>query len=101
MLQLWIKLQQLLSIGLRLLPTIPKLILMKTFIASVAGVLMSAAIASATSTTPISKVMDLLSGLESKIGEEKATAIKEFNELSEWCEDTAKNLEYEIKTGKT
>ena len=59
----------------------------------------SVAIASASSTTPISKVMDLMSGLESKIGEEKAAAIKSFNEFSEWCEDQAKNLEYEIKTG--
>jgi len=60
-----------------------------------------AVIASASSTTPISKVMDLMSGLETKIGEEKAAAIKSFNEFSEWCEDQAKNLEYEIKTGNS
>jgi hypothetical protein len=62
--------------------------------------LMIHASASALSTTPISKVMDLLSGLETKIGEEKAAAIKTFNEFTEWCEDQAKNFEYEIKTGK-
>jgi hypothetical protein len=71
-------------------------IAMKTFIASTA---VMAAIVSATSTTPMSKVMDLLSGLESKIGEEKAVAIKEFEESAEWCEDTSKNLQFEIKTG--
>merc|ERR1719262_563408 len=58
-----------------------------------------ASLASA-SASPISKVMDLLSGLESKITEEKAAATKSFNEFSEWCEDQAKNFEYEIKTGK-
>ena len=59
------------------------------------------AVASASLTTPISKVMDLMSGLEAKIGEEKAAAITSFNEFSEWCEDQAKNLEYEIKTGNS
>jgi chromosome segregation ATPase len=57
-------------------------------------------LASASLATPISKVMDLLSGLEQKIVQEKADATKSFNEFSEWCEDQAKNFEYEIKTGK-
>jgi molecular chaperone GrpE (heat shock protein) len=71
---------------------------MKTFAAVVA--LVASLVAPVTSTTPMSKVMDLLSGLEAKISEDKAAAIKEFNEFSEWCEDQAKNLEFEIKTGK-
>jgi len=59
-----------------------------------------AALAQAAATTPISKVLDLLSGLEAKLVEEKAAAAKTFEEFSEWCEDQAKNFEYEIKTGK-
>jgi chromosome segregation ATPase len=63
-------------------------------------ILLMAALVSASSTTPISKVLDLLAGLETKIGQEKAAAIKSFNEFSEWCEDQAKTFEYEINTGK-
>jgi chromosome segregation ATPase len=51
-------------------------------------------------TSPISKVIDLLSSLESKIASEGAAAQKAFEEYSEWCEDGSKNLDYEIKTGK-
>jgi predicted RNase H-like nuclease (RuvC/YqgF family) len=72
---------------------------MKTF--ATAALLVASLVAPVASTTPMSKVMDLLTGLESKISEEKAAAIKEFSEFSEWCEDQAKNLEFEIKTGKS
>jgi hypothetical protein len=44
-------------------------------------------VAFASASTPISKVMDLMSGLEAKIGGEKATAIKSFNEFSEYRDD--------------
>jgi predicted RNase H-like nuclease (RuvC/YqgF family) len=49
--------------------------------------------------SPVAKAIELLSGLETKITEEGAEAKKAFAELSDWCDDTAKNLEFEIKTG--
>jgi len=64
---------------------------------SVASIALVATFARA---SPVSKVVELLSNLEGKITEEKAAATKQFNEFSEWCEDQAKNLQYEIKTGK-
>jgi prefoldin subunit 5 len=46
-------------------------------------------------------VLDLLTSLESKITAEGVAAEKEFEEFTEWCEDRAKNVDYEIKTGKS
>jgi X-X-X-Leu-X-X-Gly heptad repeat protein len=63
-------------------------------------ILSSVALTSASFATPISKVLDLLSGLETKISAEKAASITSFNEFSEWCEDQAKNFQYGIDTGK-
>jgi septal ring factor EnvC (AmiA/AmiB activator) len=51
--------------------------------------------------SPITKVLDLISGLQSKIIAEGEAAQKLFEEFSEWCEDRSKNLAYEITTGKS
>merc|ERR1719261_2450733 len=53
-----------------------------------------------TTTNPISKVIEMLSDLEQKIIKEGEAAQKEYDEFSEWCEEAARNLQYEIKTGK-
>jgi len=51
-------------------------------------------------TSPVAKVLELLSSLESKVKAQGAEARKAYEESSSWCEDRAKNLDYEIKTGK-
>jgi predicted nucleic acid-binding Zn-ribbon protein len=56
--------------------------------------------ASADDTSPITKVVQLLSDLETKIIGEGEVAQKEYAEYAEWCEDKSKDLQYEIKTGK-
>merc|ERR1719160_1072111 len=52
------------------------------------------------STNPISKVIEMLGDLQQKIIKEGEAAQKEYDEFSEWCEEAARNLQYEIKTGK-
>merc|ERR1719428_977538 len=48
----------------------------------------------------IAKVLGMIADLETKIIEEGKTAQSEYDEYAEWCEDTSKDLMYEIKTGK-
>merc|ERR1719261_1812921 len=62
---------------------------------------LAAAPASATETNPVAKVLDMISGLEAKIIGEGEEAQKAYDEFSEWCEDGSKNLQFEIKTGKS
>ena len=50
--------------------------------------------------SPVSKVMQMLSGLQAKIIKEGEEAQKTYDEFSEWCEDRSKNVGFEIKTGK-
>jgi hypothetical protein len=50
--------------------------------------------------SPIEKVLEMIGELQSKIIAEGETAQKIYAEYSEWCEEEAKNLQYEIKTGK-
>jgi len=50
---------------------------------------------------PIAKVISMLSDLQAKIIKEGDAAQKEFSDFSEWCEDRSRNLDFEIKTGKT
>jgi predicted RNase H-like nuclease (RuvC/YqgF family) len=72
--------------------------------ASTAAVLLAAfkaAQASKTETNPVAKVLDMLAGLESKILGEGEEAQKAYDEFAEWCEDGSKNLQFEIKTGKS
>jgi chromosome segregation ATPase len=50
--------------------------------------------------SPIAKVLEMIEELQAKIIAEGETAQKIYEEYSEWCEEEAKNLQYEIKTGK-
>jgi hypothetical protein len=56
---------------------------------------------SAGGTTPLSKVLDLLSNLQTKISDEGTAATKAHEEFSAWCEDRSKNVGFEIKTGES
>jgi hypothetical protein len=67
---------------------------------AVAGLLASVAVAHETA-SPVAKVLDLLNGLQAKIIKEGEEAQKEYDEYAEWCEDRSKNVEFEIKTGKS
>merc|ERR1719382_75005 len=58
-----------------------------------------AALAEAAS--PIGKVLEMIGGLQAKIISEGEKAQKVYEEFSEWCEESNKNLNFEIKTGKT
>merc|ERR1719229_482524 len=49
---------------------------------------------------PLSKVIQLLSDLQTKVIKDGEVAQKEYEEYSEWCEEKYKDLSYEIKTGK-
>jgi predicted nucleic acid-binding Zn-ribbon protein len=59
------------------------------------------ALAGAATTSPLSKVIDLLAGLESQIVKEGEEAAKINSEKEAWCKDTATNLGFEIKTGES
>jgi predicted nucleic acid-binding Zn-ribbon protein len=59
----------------------------------------SAASAGAVQVTPISKVIDLLGGMEATITKEGEEAAKLKTEKDTWCKDTSVNLGFEIKTG--
>mmetsp|Transcript_30692 Transcript_30692/g.48998 ORF Transcript_30692/g.48998 Transcript_30692/m.48998 type:complete len:679 (+) Transcript_30692:65-2101(+) len=50
--------------------------------------------------TPIEKVMQMLSDLETQIVAEGGDAQKTYNEYAEFCEDRSRQLGFEIKTGK-
>jgi len=54
-----------------------------------------------TSVSPIEKVLSMLSGLEAKITKEGAAAQKTYAEFAEWCEDRSRNVNFEIKDGKS
>lgn len=49
---------------------------------------------------PIAKVITLLGDLEQKVIGEGAAAHKVYAEFAEWCEDTSRSVQYDIKTGK-
>lgn len=51
--------------------------------------------------SPVSKVIQMLTDLEAKIQKEGVQATKVYEEFSEWCEERAKNVAYEITTGKS
>merc|ERR1719238_2416798 len=50
--------------------------------------------------SPIAKVIQMISDLQSKVIGEGEVAQKEYDEFSEWCEEQSKNLQFDIKTGK-
>merc|ERR1719409_1223384 len=56
--------------------------------------------ASADQASPIEKILEMISDLQSKVIAEGANAQKAYDEHAEWCEDRSKNLGFEIKTGK-
>jgi len=51
--------------------------------------------------SPIAKVIQMLSDLQTKILKEGAESQKVYEEFAEYCEDTSKDLGFEIKTGKS
>jgi len=65
-----------------------------TFAVALAGV------AQAEEANPIEKIIQMIGDLETKIIKEGEDAQKVYEEFSEWCEDTSKDLMFEIKTGK-
>jgi len=52
-------------------------------------------------TNPIEKVIEMMSELQQKIIGEGEAAQKVYDEFAEWCEDESKNIQFEIKTGKS
>jgi hypothetical protein len=59
-----------------------------------------AATASASNASPIEKIIQMIGDLETKIIGEGEASQKTYEEFSEWCEDTSKNLQFEIKTAR-
>jgi hypothetical protein len=55
----------------------------------------------AAQSNPIGKVLELLTGLESKITAEGEDAAKRHEEWTAWCDDRVTNLGFDIKTGKS
>jgi peptidoglycan hydrolase CwlO-like protein len=49
--------------------------------------------------SPIAKVIEMLAALQAKIIGEGKESQTSYDSFAEWCEDTAKNLQFEIKTG--
>merc|ERR1719375_1212240 len=49
---------------------------------------------------PIEKVLAMIADVEKKTMDEGTVAQKEYQKYADWCEDTSRNLQYEIKTGK-
>jgi chromosome segregation ATPase len=57
-------------------------------------------IGSASDVSPIEKIIEMLSDLETKVIGEGKDAQKVYDEYSEFCEDRSDQLGFEIKTGK-
>jgi len=55
---------------------------------------------SANEASPIAKIIQMIGDLETKVIAEGEECQKTYEDFSEWCEETAKNLQFEIKTGK-
>merc|ERR1719346_455109 len=51
--------------------------------------------------SPVGKVLDMLSDLHAQIVKQGLSAKKEYAAYAEWCEDRSRNLGFEIQTGKT
>merc|ERR1719321_1484902 len=67
-----------------------------TIATAVAGLASS----SANEASPIAKIIQMIGDLETKVIAEGEECQKTYEDFSEWCEETAKNLQFEIKTGK-
>jgi len=57
--------------------------------------------AGAQADSPVNKVLSMLSELQADVIKEGEVAQKEYAEFAEWCEDRARNVGFEIKTGKS
>jgi len=53
---------------------------------------------SASQTNPIQKVIELITSLEAKLMKEGEVEQKAYEEYFEWCDDAAKNKQFEVKT---
>merc|ERR1719160_279824 len=70
-------------------------------IIAVAAVLVSVPTGSVSEkVNPIEKVIQLISDLQQKIISEGEAEQKAYEEFAEWCEDTAKEKGFEIKTAE-
>eukprot|EP00928_Gymnodinium_smaydae_P013434 TRINITY_DN1489_c1_g1_i1.p1 TRINITY_DN1489_c1_g1~~TRINITY_DN1489_c1_g1_i1.p1 ORF type:complete len:706 (+),score=244.78 TRINITY_DN1489_c1_g1_i1:57-2120(+) len=58
------------------------------------------AVAETASTSPVAKILDMLSDLHSKVSAEGEESKKAFAEFSECCEGRSKELKFDVKTGK-
>jgi len=58
-------------------------------------------LATASQTSPITKVLQLMSDMQTKIIAEGEAAHKLYGEFAEMCEERSRELAYEIKTGKS
>jgi hypothetical protein len=72
--------------------------------AAVCLVLLAASFAPARAeveSSPVAKVLQLITDLQAKILKEGEKSQKVYEEFSEWCEERSKNLAFDIKTGET
>merc|ERR1719316_586089 len=67
----------------------------------VTALLVASTVATASSTDPIEKVLQMISDLEGKIITEGKDAQKVYDEFAEFCEDRSRELGFEIKSGKS
>merc|ERR1719498_982970 len=51
-------------------------------------------------TNPLSKVIDLMDECAAKVQRDADAEAKAYKEYFEWCDDVAKNAQFEIKTAK-
>merc|ERR1719183_734086 len=63
--------------------------------------LMAVSPAVASQANPIEKILEMISDLQGKVIREGEDAQKAYDEYAEWCEDRSRNLDFEIKTGKS
>merc|ERR1719235_2471060 len=61
-------------------------------------VLIACVSGSAVDTNPIQKVIQLITDLEAKLMKEGEAEEKAYKEFFEWCDDAAKNKQFEVKT---
>jgi len=62
--------------------------------------LFAAVACGATDTNPLAKVLDLMDDCAAKVTADGEAEAKAYKEYFEWCDDVAKNTQFEIKTGK-
>jgi molecular chaperone GrpE (heat shock protein) len=74
---------------------------MKTVAALVFAASLASARAAEEQVNPVGKVLELLSDLQAKVISEGETSQKVYESFSEWCEESNKNLAFEIKTAKS